>query len=55
MYCKGAVVVYFEVLSRHSPEGTEKNNEEKAVRRVDDLEIRSSYLPNTSQRIYCVS
>jgi hypothetical protein len=30
MYCERAVVVYFDVLSRHSPEETEKNNEKRS-------------------------
>jgi hypothetical protein len=52
---KRSVVTYFEVFSRNSPEGNEENDE-KPVRIVDVLaKIRYRHLPNTSQKIYCLS
>jgi hypothetical protein len=49
---KGAVVVYVNVLSRHSPGGTEENNEKPASIICVPAEIPNWHLPNTSQKRY---
>jgi hypothetical protein len=49
---KGVVVVYVIVLSRHSPGGTEENDEKPASIICFPAEIPNGHLPITRQKRY---